>query len=108
MVLAHRFAYEAEHGPLPDGVAVMHDCDTPACVRVAHLRAATQAWNLFERSAKGRTAKGERNGRAKLNRSAVSDIRLSYESGRSISDLARVYEVSRPTIRAIVNGKAWR
>ncbi len=41
--LAHRVAYEAEHGPLPEGLVVDHVCRVRNCVRGARLEAVTQA-----------------------------------------------------------------
>ncbi|UYL86596.1 HNH endonuclease [Arthrobacter phage RadFad] len=38
VVLAHRFAWELENGPVPDGMDLDHTCHTPACVRPSHLR----------------------------------------------------------------------
>ena len=35
--LAHRLAYETEHGPIPQGMVVHHLCRQPACIRVSHL-----------------------------------------------------------------------
>lgn len=43
--LAHRFAWEQEHGPIPAGLTLDHQCHTPACVRVVHLRFATNKQN---------------------------------------------------------------
>lgn len=52
--------------------------------------------------------KGEKNGRAKLNRSNINDIRRKYASGNySYATLARVYKVSRNTITRIVKRKLW-
>jgi hypothetical protein len=34
---AHRWAYEHFVGPIPDGAAIGHRCDTPQCVRPDHL-----------------------------------------------------------------------
>src|SRR5699024_11195410 len=48
-VAAHRYAWEREHGPIPDGREVDHKCWERSCVNVAHLRLATHAentWNL--------------------------------------------------------------
>lgn len=48
-VLAHRYAWEQEHGPVPDGMVVDHLCHTPLCVKASHLRAVTQAVNVPHR-----------------------------------------------------------
>lgn len=45
---AHRYAWEREHGPIPEGYRVDHKdhCDT-RCVNVKHLRLATHQQNLW-------------------------------------------------------------
>lgn len=39
---AHRYAWEREYGPIPEGLYVEHLCYTPACCSVGHLRLATR------------------------------------------------------------------
>lgn len=51
---AHRVAYELLEGPIPDGMIIMHTCDNRACVRLDHLRLATQAENILDMFEKGR------------------------------------------------------
>ena len=55
-VLAHRFAYELEHGPLLERQHALHHCDNPPCVRVGdgHVFAGTHLDNMHDRDAKGR------------------------------------------------------
>lgn len=52
-VPAHRYAWEREFGPIPDGMEVDHACRTPACVNVEHLRLATHAENMQYRPTMG-------------------------------------------------------
>lgn len=44
-VKAHRFAFELENGPIPEGMQVDHRCRKPACVNPNHLRLATNKQN---------------------------------------------------------------
>ena len=56
MIPAHRYAWEREHGPIPDGKVIDHRCHAPACVLVEHLRLATPQQNSQNRrgATKGR------------------------------------------------------
>jgi hypothetical protein len=54
---AHRFAYLLLAGPIPDGLFLCHQCDTPACVRPDHMFVGTQKDNLQDMSRKGRGSK---------------------------------------------------
>jgi len=57
---AHRKSYEMHNGPIPDGLNILHYCDTPSCVRPSHLWAGTQLQNIGDAKAKGRVATGAR------------------------------------------------
>lgn len=53
-VVAHRWMWEQEYGPIPDGTLVCHHCDNPPCVRPEHLFLGTHADNAHDRNYKGR------------------------------------------------------
>jgi|SRR5688500_1664017 len=54
--LAHRIAWTiAKRRPIPDGMLVMHVCDTPGCVNPRHLTLGTDADNMADMVQKGRS-----------------------------------------------------
>ena len=60
-VRAHRRSYEVFVGPIPDGLNVLHRCDTPSCVNPAHLTVGTQSENVkqgWDRGRRERQRKG--------------------------------------------------
>jgi len=125
MVLAHRLAWELEHGEVPAGACVLHRCDNPRCVRVAHLFLGTRAENNDDMISKGRgrAARGGESGRrkhpelwprgadvpnAKLTVARVAEIRQRYAAGgTSFVRLARAFGVGRTTIENIVKRRKW-
>ena len=102
----HRLSYFLHNGELPDGRYVCHQCDNPPCCNPRHLFIGSSQDNTADRHAKGRDAKGERSGNAKLTDVQVRRIRLKYDGkpGR-IKQLAERYGVSSDQIRNILRGK---
>ena len=45
-ILAHRYAYETQIGPVPEGLELDHLCSNRACVEVQHLEPVTRAENV--------------------------------------------------------------
>lgn len=44
--LAHRIAYELEHGPISRGLVIRHLCNVRRCVRTDHLQVGTHEDNV--------------------------------------------------------------
>ena len=87
--LAHRYAYAAFVGSIPDGMGVLHRCDTPPCCRPDHLFLGTDQDNIDDKVAKGRQSRGVERGlrlkqsgqmRKKLTASQEEDIRQAVQS----------------------------
>jgi len=45
VVLAHRYAWQRERGPIPEGIRVDHICHNPRCCNIEHLRLVTPKQN---------------------------------------------------------------
>lgn len=55
--LAHRWTWTQVYGPIPGGLHVLHSCDNPLCVDVAHLRLGTNAENIQDKLDRRRHAR---------------------------------------------------
>jgi hypothetical protein len=109
---AHRFSYELAHGPIPDGLFVLHNCptgDTRNCVNPAHLWLGSQTDNMADMVMKGRHPRGASCYNAKLTDDQVRAIRRRYIPGVvSQTQLAAEYGVARSLIGLIVSGQIWQ
>jgi hypothetical protein len=91
LIRAHRVSWELYVGPIPDGLHVLHKCDTPPCVNPAHLFLGNQIENIFDRDRKGR------------NKGIFTEeqIRAIRRDNRSQSTIGKKYGVSRSAIGLI-------
>lgn len=105
---SHRLAYELTHGPVPDGLFVLHRCDNPWCVNPDHLFVGTQADNMRDMRSKDRGPKGSSHGQAKLTEDMVREIRRRYRAGgETCRSLSLAYGVSTSVIGHVIKGDAW-
>lgn len=51
---ATRMAWILVYGPIPEGLFVLHHCDTPECVNVEHMFLGTNYDNVLDKVLKGR------------------------------------------------------
>lgn len=107
LVLAHKLGR-----PLGRAMQACHTCDNPPCAEPSHLWEGTAADNSRDRDSKGRGARGEGNGRSRLNAEKVREIRARYLIGNNqhesnVAVLAAEFGVKNQAIRDIVHGRTW-
>lgn len=119
---AHRAAWVAHHGRIPDGMFVCHHCDNPKCVNIDHLFLGTAADNNWDKIRKGRGGyenrrnpgnrsnhrHGEQLHNARLTDAQVTEIRgrLTGRRGEQ-KELAAEYGVSPQLLNKVASGKTY-
>lgn len=93
MQYAHRAAYRAAYGEIPDGLCIDHLCRNPACINPEHLEAVTMRVNC------------RRGAATKL---TDADVATILASGESNGALALRYGVTHKYVCKLRNGWATR
>lgn len=106
-VLAHRLSWTAFVGQIPEGMHVLHRCDTRPCVNPAHLFIGTNFDNVQDKVRKHRAIgqPGEQNRNAKLSR---DDVLLIRSDTRGCYRIARDFGVSPQTIWRVKTNNNWK
>ena len=122
--VAHRVSWVLSGQVVPQGLFLLHSCDTPRCVRTTHLRVGTLKDNMRDAMDRGRVAtgdrnasrlyperhpRGERHGCARLNEDQVIAIRRIYAAGgTTYRALGAKFGVSGAQIMHVVRRRHWR
>lgn len=108
---AHRVSYEAFVGRIPDGLWVLHKCDTPACVNPDHLFVGTASDNTVDMHNKGRRKilRGEDHPNTKFSERFVWGVRKLHDKpGLSIRVLSDMYGINYFTMYQLAKRKTRR
>lgn len=114
LVSPHRFAYELEVGPIPNGLWVLHHCDNPRCVNPGHLFLGTHSDNMRDSFAKGRMdmqGRGVKAGRAlaRLPDDEAKTAIEEYRGGRKTQvGLAGEYGISVRAMGDIIRRTSYK
>lgn len=100
-LLTHRVAWAHENGPIPAGMHVLHRCDNPPCCNPDHLFIGTNADNMADKKAKGRSRGGVPP--RKLSDDVEDVVRERYRGGETQQALAEEFGVSQMTVSNIVH-----
>lgn len=105
---ATKFAVFLRTGEAPTkGTLLRHVCDRPVCVNPDHLEAGTHADNAADKVARGRQARGETHGCAKLTEAQVIDMRAHRSAGASYREIGNRFDVDTRTAHRALTGASW-
>lgn len=117
-VKSHRYVLELIAGyVVPADKCVLHNCDTPACVRPQHLYIGTRGDNARDMASRGRqfyqknpdlVIKGSSHPQARLTEDAVQEIRRLSATGMRQVDIARRFGIAQPTVSDIALRRYWK
>lgn len=105
---AHQATWIAANGPIPPGKHVLHTCDVRHCCNEAHLWLGSNAENVADKVAKGRSKLGreKRHSAAKLTDEQVNAIKANVD-GKSTAALSREFGIDRKGIWQMRAGKTY-
>lgn len=99
-----RLILERKFGQLPSGIVARHTCDIKCCIAEDHLIKGTDQDNKDDMVQRGRSARGEKQGHAKLSAEQVFAIRASIGSQ---AEIGRQFGVGRTAVGKIKRRELW-
>lgn len=116
---AHRFSYELHKGPIPDGDLIRHLCPNGGnrdCTNPKHLATGTYQDNAQDKVDQGRSAKGEKNPKAKITERVAIQIlsavqynkKLRKSKRMSYERIALGFGTTVRIVRDIAQGLTWK
>lgn len=105
----HRLIYQLYNGLINDELFVLHKCDNVKCVNPNHLFLGTHKENMKDMVIKNRQAKGSKQGTHILKEIDIIQIinDIHFNKYKSMSEVARNYNVSVTMISRILQGEFW-
>lgn len=103
----HRLVLLAFGPPRPSGYLALHKDGNPSNNVIGNLYWGSFEDNEADKKRHGRTARGERNGNAKLTEDQVQEILRRAADGETLTRIAQDFGVSRTMIGYIRSGKSW-
>jgi HNH endonuclease len=104
---AHRYSYELVHGPVKDGLYVLHSCDNPPCVNPAHLRLGSHQENMQDAVERNYNRKGENHYSHKVTEKEVRAIR-ALAGTMSQVEISKLFGLSKGSVNHIISRKKWK
>lgn len=98
---AHRVAYRLEHGDVPDGAHVLHECHNKSCVNPAHLKLGNHTDNM-------RDARQQGKAHHQLDAETALAVKSDYaETSMTQQQVADKHDISQSLVSLVVNEKIW-
>lgn len=93
----------------PKGMVVVDTCGNTMCCNPRHLTRMTRAEWQARRGRQGRSIRGSKHGRAKMDEMQAAVLRDAMRSGRmSMSEAARLAGTDPASMHALKHGVTWR